>query len=81
MNAISNLLNSALQLPAPQRAALAHELLLSLEPQNFDADADTAWAREIEVRMAAVAQGNYVAQDWREAIAQIREGLSQETSL
>jgi hypothetical protein len=57
---------------------LAHRLLLSLEPEDLDPEADAAWAAELEARLAKVAQGDFVARDWREALADIRKSLSEE---
>jgi putative addiction module component (TIGR02574 family) len=64
------LFTQALALPVAERAALAQQLLHSLEPE--DPDAEEAWAKEIQARSDAVHSGNYVARDWREAIEDIR---------
>jgi putative addiction module component (TIGR02574 family) len=67
---------SALALPHPDRAELARQLLLSLEPDDFDEDADVQWAAEIERRVAAIERGDYSASDWRDAMARIRQSSS-----
>jgi putative addiction module component (TIGR02574 family) len=79
MNAANDLMDLAMQLPPDERASLAHQLLLSLEPASSDTDHEAAWAAEIEARLARVEQGNYSASDWREALARIRQSLAQGT--
>jgi putative addiction module component (TIGR02574 family) len=75
----NDLWQQAMQLPEPDRAALAHQLLLSLEPDDFDADTEAAWAVELEARLAAVEQGRFAARDWREALADIRQALREKS--
>jgi putative addiction module component (TIGR02574 family) len=75
MSTANELLSQALSLPEAERAALARQLLLSLEAETA-ADADDAWALEIEARLAAIAEGRFQAKDWREALAEIRQKLS-----
>ena len=80
MIGLDDLLNSALQLPPPDRAVLARQLLLSLEADELDADSETAWAVELEARLARVEQGQFTARDWREALADIRQTLRKDSS-
>ena len=47
----------AMSLPADQRATLARRLILSLDPRDYDADADQLWKREIERRLEAINRG------------------------
>lgn len=68
-----DLLTQTLSLSEKERAALAQQLLHSLEPD--DPDAEDAWADEIQARSDKVHSGNYVAHDWREAVEDIRRGL------
>jgi hypothetical protein len=75
MSTIQELSKQALELPVPQRAALAHELLLSLE-QETDADSEAAWGEEIDARLERVEQGRYSATEWREALPRIRQSNS-----
>ncbi|MCI0743104.1 MAG: addiction module protein [Gemmataceae bacterium] len=64
----------AMGLPEPDRAALAHQLLQSLEGNDTaDSDWSSAWTSEIENRLAKVASGNFSARDWREAVADARK--------
>jgi putative addiction module component (TIGR02574 family) len=73
MSTVDDVFTQALALPIPQRAALAQQLLHSLEPD--DPDAEDAWAEEILARSDKVHSGSYVAHDWREAIDDIRSRL------
>ena len=73
MSTVDELLHQVLALPEQQRAAMACQLLQSLEPE--DAGAEDAWAAEIQARSDAVHSGNYVAHDWREALEDIRKNL------
>jgi hypothetical protein len=57
------LLDQAMQLPTRDRAALAVELLASLEGEQ-DLDAETAWAVEIERRVRRVESGEARFEDW-----------------
>jgi putative addiction module component (TIGR02574 family) len=78
MSTPNEILERAMELPIPERAALAHHLLLSLEAEDFDEDSEAAWAAEVEARLAAVAQGQFTASPWREAVARIRQSLADE---
>lgn len=64
----------AVTLSPSERAELAHFLLVSLEPDE-DGDSRELWAREIEERSRAFAQGGHQATDWHEAIREIRQSL------
>ncbi len=79
MTATEDVLALALQLPVEERAAIAHQLLLSLEPEIFDDDEiSSAWQEEIEIRLQKVADGRHVSHDWRQAVQEIRAELKQE---
>jgi hypothetical protein len=80
MSPFDEFLASALQMPANDRATLAHQLLLSLEAGDFDADSEAAWATELEIRLARIERGDFQARDWRDALAQMRQSLSRKTS-
>lgn len=60
------LLNEALRLSPEERAALAGELIQSLET-DVDADAEAAWAAEIRSRLARVDAGSAITVSWPEA--------------
>lgn len=80
MSTVNDVFAQALALPISERAALAEQLLHSLDPEDSDLeaedpDADEAWEKEILARSDAVHSGNYIAHDWREAIEDIRQRL------
>jgi putative addiction module component (TIGR02574 family) len=66
----------ALALPLDERAALAKELLLSLEEDEpAEAGAEEAWAEEIGRRAQAVADGTATLVDWADAEKRIMARL------
>ena len=81
MSVLEDVRNLALQLPPSDRASLARELLLSLEGDGFDSDADAAWTDEIRARAEAVASGDFTASDWRESVDRIRGELIRKRAL
>ena len=60
------LLTEALRLSAEERAALAGELIQSLEP-DVDPDAEAAWSTEIRSRLERVEAGQATTIPWSEA--------------
>ena len=60
------LLDAALQLSLEERAALAGELIQSLDAE-VDADAEAAWSAEIHARLARVDAGLAKTVPWSEA--------------
>jgi hypothetical protein len=80
LSAVEEIRSRALQLPREDRATLAHDLLLSLEPDEFDRDAESAWAAEIAARSAAVARGEFTAYDSQESLARMRAMVTQRRS-
>jgi len=75
MNQMEDIFVRALELPEPQRAALAHQLLLSLESIPFDTDWAAAWEVELDARLAEVEATAASKQDWRAVIAEMRRSL------
>ena len=69
------LLEDALKLALSERAKLAAELLASLDGAT-DADAEAAWAAEIERRAARARSGADPGKSWPEARDRIRDGLA-----
>jgi putative addiction module component (TIGR02574 family) len=61
-----HLLEEALQLPAEVRAALAAELIQSLDPE-VDEDAEAAWSAEIRRRLDRLDAGLAKTVPWAEA--------------
>lgn len=78
MNSPTDVLTQAMQLPEKERANIAHQLLLSLEPEVFDDDEiASAWQQEIEARLQKISDGSYQAHDWRQAVQEIRQELKE----
>ena len=70
------LLRDALSLPLEDRAAVAAELLASLDgPLEQAADVEAAWAAEIEKRARGVLTGQASGQTWSEAYSEIEASL------
>jgi putative addiction module component (TIGR02574 family) len=65
-------IDEALRLPADIRAALAGELLASLDDSELEADRDAAWSTEIRDRIEAYERGDVTAVPVEQALAQIR---------
>jgi putative addiction module component (TIGR02574 family) len=66
---------SALNLPVTERAALAHDLIASLDAEDADPHADALWAAEIERRAREVADGKIALIDADEVHAEIARSL------
>lgn len=79
MSVAPDLFSKVLGLPGPDRAELAHRLLLSLEIEPFDQDCEAAWAAELELRANAIDSGEADATDWREAVERMRQNLRKGT--
>jgi hypothetical protein len=75
MNTVNDILQQCLKLAPENRASLARQLLLSLERDTVDPDAEDLWAAEIEARLARAPARNSVGGDWREAVDRIRGSL------
>ncbi len=71
---LKQLRDEALGLPAEDRAQLAHDLLASLDGPA-DSDADSAWATEIERRVAELDAGTVTTVDADEVLRQARGRL------
>jgi len=71
------LLDAALQLTPEERAALAGELIQSLETE-VDPDAEAAWSTEIHARLARVDAGLAKAVPWSEARRRIHAAAGRE---
>ena len=77
MNETNEILDLALKLPSQERAAMARQLLLSLEPESTETDREEFWQAEINARLARVEKGEYSASEWRDAVSRIRSSLVQ----
>lgn len=76
---MTEILTMALELPDAERAALARQLLLSLEPPGpVDSDEEAwqeAWMEEIRRRMDRLDRGETKTSDAYEALEDIRNRL------
>ena len=68
-----DVLVAALKLPDRERARLAAEILASLDGAP-DADAEAAWAVEVERRAAEVESGAAKLEPWDDVLARVRRG-------
>lgn len=75
MATTDDLLSNALQFPPKERARLAYELLLSLEAEGDDSEAQAEWARELEHRAQEVIGGKVELISTEEARRQVAEHL------
>ena len=66
-------LAKALELSAEDRAELARHLLLSLESEERDEDAEKAWAKEIDERLERADRSK--AADWPRVLKRIRGSI------
>jgi putative addiction module component (TIGR02574 family) len=71
--AVSDLLTEALELPLDDRAKMAAELLESLDAT--EPEVETAWAAEIERRVAAARAGELESTDWRTVLARVEKDV------
>lgn len=70
-------IRDALSLPATERAAVAAELLASLDEGPFDdpAEVEAAWAAELERRAQRAASGEDLGEAWETVEARLRANL------
>ncbi len=68
----TDVLSSALALPAKDRARLAHELLMSLD-DSADAGAAEAWVSELERRSNEVRAGEVKPEEWADVRARLAD--------
>ena len=73
MRVTHELLREALQLPLDERAKMAAELLESLHAS--ERDVESAWATEIERRVAAARAGELESTDWRTVLARVEQDI------
>ena len=71
----TDLVNRAMDLSPVDRAELARQLILSLDPPPADGPAAETWEAEIEARLAAYDRGETSPIEWREAVQQARTSL------
>jgi putative addiction module component (TIGR02574 family) len=68
-----DVLAEALRLPAAARAALAAELIRSLDDAEPSADVEAAWAEEIRRRVAEIDAGRTESVPWAEVEREVLE--------
>ena len=73
-NHAQELLAEVLKLPLPERAALAAEVLASMDGED-DSDVEAAWLAEIERRGRRVLAGESQGIPWEQVSARIEERL------
>ena len=75
--ATQELLQAVLKLPIAGRAEVARQVLLSLEPEGFDDDAEQEWVAEIQRRREAIRRGEVQLLEWADVRQQIVSELGQ----
>ncbi len=71
----TELINKALEMSSQDRAEMARQLILSLEPADTAADANEAWESEIERRLAKADRGETKLVDYRESVERARRSI------
>lgn len=71
MGDVDNVLSAALRLPVEARAALAAELIESLDQDELTDDVEEAWSEEIQRRLAEVDAGTVTPVPWQSARSRI----------
>ena len=69
---VRHILEEALRLPLSDRAAVAAELIASMDGEP-DPDVDEAWAKEIERRAGRAQRGESSGRDWDTALRELAE--------
>ena len=75
MSTASDVLHAAMDLKSEERAEIAHQLLLSLEPDDFDEDVGQSWANEVRRRLQTIREGRVSLRDWDTALADLRQSI------
>jgi putative addiction module component (TIGR02574 family) len=74
---VAEIRKTVLSLPEDERAALAHDLLVSLDGSTADLGADALWASEMERRAREVAEGKATLIDADDVHAELAARLRQ----
>ena len=69
-NTARQIIEEALRLPLDERATVVAELIASIDSEP-DADAEQAWAAEIERRADRALRGESVGRDWTSVRAEL----------
>jgi putative addiction module component (TIGR02574 family) len=70
-----DLLPKLLELTVPERGEIAHQLILSLEEPDFDAESEAFWTVELQARMHSIREGYATGTAWRDSIDRMRSEL------
>lgn len=76
-NAARTLLDQALKLSVEERAALAHDLLASLDDEPKE-DVDAAWAAEAERRAKKLLSGEGPGHAWDDVCVRLMDGFGRQ---
>jgi putative addiction module component (TIGR02574 family) len=71
----TDLVCRAMNLSSVDRAELARQLILSLDPPTDDGAATDAWEAELERRLSAYDRGESTPIEWRDALERARASL------
>jgi putative addiction module component (TIGR02574 family) len=72
----NEILEQALKLPDSDRAAIAEELLSSLDGEEPDAEVELAWQKEVARRLSDLESGRARTVPWEKVYADLRASLS-----
>ena len=78
MDPTARLLAEAMRLSTPERARMAHDLLVSLDEGGDDpAEVEREWACEATARLDEVQSGAVTPEDWDTVRAALRRGRAE----
>ena len=66
------IISDAMQLPDEDRAMLAERLIASLD-HEFEKDAEIAWQKKLQRRIASINSGESVCVPWEQVRARLRK--------
>ncbi len=75
LGVVERVMEEALSLPRPERAALARELISSLEPDDEATSIEAEWVAVAMERSRAYDAGEITGCDWRESVAIVQAAL------
>jgi putative addiction module component (TIGR02574 family) len=78
MTTKEDLLSDVLRLPPEERAEVAHKLLLSLEEETEEPEAQTEWSAELERRAREVLDGSVKTVPWEQVEERISARLGRQ---
>lgn len=77
MERVNEILDLIQMLSEEERTALIRQMMLSLEPEDYDPNQnyEEQWQKEIQARLEHVERGEHQVSDWREAVERIHNSL------